>query len=134
MSGNNGWVASNNPCFLKLIRIFGSLGLGCPTSSASRIIRRSRNGAPPQYAASYFAKYQRQLGNDTFCLKSRTPPQFSKTTLRTASGVLLRIVSILGSPFGVGNGSAGRSISLGLPETSTVASVTGYLNCFGVQS
>src|SRR5437667_8352296 len=117
MSGNNGWFASNNPSFLKLTRgIFGLL-LGCPTSSASRIIRRSRNGAPPQYAASYFAKYQPQLGNDTKSLKSLTPPQFSKTTLRTASGVVLSIVSMLGSPFGVDKESSpGRAISLGLPE------------------
>src|ERR1700746_1961617 len=125
MSGNNGWVAANNPSFLKLTRgIFGLL-LGCPTSSASRIIRRSRNGAPPQYAASYFAKYQPQLGNDTKSLKSLPPPQSSKATFRTASGVLLSMVSMLGRPFGLGNGSAGRSISLGLPETSIVASVTG---------
>src|SRR5206468_12939339 len=63
-----------------------------------------------------------------------TSPQSSKATLRTASGVLLSIVVMLGRPFGVGKGSAGKSISLASPETSIVASVTGYENCPDAQS
>src|SRR5437588_11426409 len=126
MSGNNGWVGSNNPSFLKLTRgISGLSGLGCPTASASRIIRRLRNGAPPQNSALYFAKNQPQLGNDTLGLNVGTPPQSSKMTLRTASGFLLRIVAMLGRPCGVGKGSGGKSMSLAAPETSIVASVTG---------
>src|ERR1700731_146189 len=125
MSGNNGWGGADNPSFLKLMKGISCLPVGSPTSSASRIIRRSRNLAPPQYASSYFAKYQPQLGNDTFCLKAGTPPQFSKATLRTASGVLLSIVSMLGRPFGVGRGSGGKSMFFASPETSIVASVTG---------
>src|SRR5205085_2967849 len=114
MSGNNGWVGSNNPSFLK------------STSSASRIIRRLTNGAPPQYAASYSAKYRLQLGNDTFCWKAGTPPQFSKMTLRLVySFVSSSIVFMLGRPFGAGRGSGGKSISFARPETSIVASVTG---------
>src|SRR6516225_3122572 len=130
MSGNNGSLRSNNPSFLKLTRGIAGLLLGCPISSAFRIISRLYNGAPPQYVASYFAKYQPQLGN---CSggpwTAGLSPQISKTTLRTASGVLLSIVPMLGRPFGVGKGSAGRSISLGRPETSIVASVIGYENC-----
>ena len=47
--------------------------------------------------------------------------------LRTLSGVLLSIVAILGRPFGVGKGSAGKFMFLVAPETTMVASVIGYL-------
>src|SRR5215468_6540934 len=59
---------------------------------------------------------------------SVTPPQTSKTMLRTLSGVLLSMVAILGRPFGVGKGSAGKFMFLVAPETTMVASVIGYLN------
>src|ERR1700722_16681437 len=104
MSGNNGWVGSNKPSFLKLISgMFGLKGtLGSPTSSASRIIWRRGNGVPPQYVASYLSEYQPQLGKVAAGLNTGTPPQSSKTMLRTLSGVLVSIVSILGRPLGVG--------------------------------
>src|SRR5204863_7117281 len=51
-----------------------------------------------------------------------------------ASGVLLSIVAMLGRPCGVGNGSAGRFMSWAAPETSIVASVSGYEKCPGWQS
>src|ERR1700722_15864335 len=100
MSGNNGWDGSNNPSFWKLISGMAGLPLGSPVSLASRIIKRVVNGVPPQYVASYFAKYQGQLGMFTgMFLKSPmtaggptpfgglgavpvTPPQSSKTILR----------------------------------------------------
>src|SRR5215472_3785104 len=129
MSGNKGLVGSNNPSFLNLIRGTTLLPVGTPTSSASRIISRAPNGAPPQYVALYFRKYHPQLGNRfSGVMKGLTSEQISNATLRTASGFLLSIVAMLGRPFGVGNGPSGRSMSLGVPETSTVTSVTGYEN------
>src|SRR5262249_17525368 len=111
--------------------------------SASRIIKRLWNGVPPQYIASYLAKYHGQLGMFTFWfLKSPmisgggaglganavTPPQSSKTMFRTLSGVLLSMVAILGRPFGVGKGLAGKFMFFVAPETTMVASVIGYEN------
>src|SRR6266481_7244951 len=58
-----------------------------------------------------------------------TPPQSSKTMLRTLSGVLLSMVAMLGRPFGVGKGSAGKFMFLVAPETTMVTSATGYENC-----
>src|SRR4029077_10185755 len=103
MSGNKGWVASNNPSFLKLTRCAHPAAVHVPISSASRIIKRVVNGVPPQYIALYFAKYQSQLGKFKRVLKGpncdggpvlppncapATPPQSSKTMLRTLSGTL----------------------------------------------
>src|SRR3954462_1154891 len=83
MSGNNGWSGLNSPSFLKSIKGITSLLLGFPLSSASRIISRTLKGAPPQYLASYLAKYQPQLGSRKFGSSMLAPgllPQISKAT------------------------------------------------------
>src|SRR6185295_7837587 len=129
MSANNGWSGANNPSFLKPTSGMFGLGLGTPLSSSSRIIGRFINGLPPQYCASYFAKYQPQLGSRFPGISSDVPsfwPQFSKATCRTACGVVLSIVFTLGRPAGTGNGPLGRSMSTGSPSTTIVASGNGY--------
>jgi hypothetical protein len=60
-----------------------------------------------------------------------TPPQSSKTMLRTLAGVMLSMVAMLGRPFGVGKGSGGKFMFWVAPETTMVASVIGYLNIPG---
>src|SRR5215470_4546966 len=118
MSSNNAWSGANNPSLVKSTRgILGSTGLlGTPISSASRIISRLLKGVPPQYVASYFAKYQPQLGSrfsGMSCIgvpSIAVPgalPQISKATWRTAFGVVLSIVSTLGRLVGTGNGPVG---------------------------
>src|SRR3954468_2184065 len=134
MSGNNGWSGLNSPSFLKSINGITSLLLGFPLSSASRTISRTLKGAPPQYLASYLAKYQPQLGSRKFGSPMLVPgllPQISKATLRTAAGVFVSIVATLGRPWGTGKGPAGSFISRGGPSTTTVVSATGYCNIVG---
>src|ERR1700691_5508723 len=69
---NRGVFRSNKPPFAKLIRgmfthagesgVVRQTGLTSPVSSASRNRLRLRNGKPPQEAASYWLKYQPQVG------------------------------------------------------------------------
>src|SRR5918993_514066 len=128
MSANNGWSGLNNPSFWKSTSGIFLSSLGFPLSSSSRISCRLLNGAPPQYSASYLAKYQPQLGSRKPGSSRIVPallPQISKATLRTASGFFSSIVAALGRPFGTGNGPAGSFISRGGPPTTTVASATG---------
>jgi hypothetical protein len=72
--------------------------------------------------SEYFSKYQPRFRN---CKAGRNvgscevpgkAPQISKATLRTASGVLLSIVAMLGRTCGAGNGSAGRFMSSACPR------------------
>src|SRR4051812_575874 len=129
MSENNGWSGVNSPSFLKLTSgMLGSL-FGTPVSSASRIISKFMNGAPPQKLASYLAKYQPQLGNRFCGISSCVPiasPQISKATRRSAFGVVLSIVSTVGSPDGTGSGPVGSGMSTGSPSTTIVARGNGY--------
>src|SRR4051794_39218257 len=127
---NNGRSASNNPSFSNDTRgIFGSKGsLGTPLSSSSRKSNKLPRGRPPQYLSSYLAKYQPQLGSrfpDISKLVFAARPQSSKATVRTASGVLLSIVSTLGRLFGTGNGPVGSAMLTGSPSTTMVARETG---------
>src|SRR5947209_9277207 len=129
MSANNGWSGANNPSFLKPTSGMAGSGLGTPLSSSSRISNRFRTGLPPQYSASYFAKYQPQLGTRFSGMCIDVPsfwPQSSKATCRTAFGVLLSIVSTLGRPVGTGNGPRGRSMATESPSTMIVARGNGY--------
>src|SRR4051812_9350793 len=127
---NNGSSAVNNPSFSNATRgMLGSKGsLGTPLSSSSRMSSKLLKGRPPQNLSSYLAKYQPQLGS-RFSNLSRlvidARPQISKATVRFASGILLSIVSTLGSFCGTGNGPAGSAMSTGSPSTTMVARDTG---------
>src|SRR3954468_11343391 len=129
MSGNSGWSGVNSPSFLKSTRgMFGSL-LGTPVSSASRIISKFRNGVPPQKLWSYLAKYQPQLGSRAAGDSIGAPifsPQISKATCRSAFGVVVSILSTVGSPDGTGDGPVGSCMSTGSPSTTMVARGNGY--------
>src|SRR5215469_4561492 len=135
---NIGVLGSNNPPVWKLtsgsLRQAGDVGsvthtgLTCPASSSLRIMFKLENDAPPQYAASYWSKYHPHTGSRP--VGSACPNSFphkSKPICRTKFGVVLTIVSMLGSPGGGGSGPDGSFMFTGLPSTTIVASVTGIL-------
>src|SRR5208282_4414123 len=133
---NRGVFGSNKPPFAKLIRgmfthagesgAVRQTGLTSPVSSASRNRLRLRNCRPPQYAASYWLKYQPQVGR-----RWAPSPMFacaphrSKSMLRTKLGVVLTIVLMLGNPLGGGSDPEGNCIDSDAPLTEMVARVTG---------
>ena len=64
-------------------------------------------------------------------LHAARSPHKSKKTFRTALGVALSIVAMLGRPVGAGSAPLGNDILTGAPSTMTVANVTG-LSALGV--